>query len=113
MQIDGISVTRFSDFDGLPIKNHLPESLRERMKTENQWLESGYFLKPGATKYEMHPSVLSKRLCSYYLDTDVEKPDPANVPKNCMTCRIRDGRYCCVAGDYISAKHCCSEWDPG
>lgn len=113
MKIDGIEVVYLSDWDGLPVKNHLPEELRERMKTENQWLEAGFLLKCGATKYEMHPSVLSKRLCTYYLDSDVKKLDAASAPRNCMTCSIRNGRYCIVAGDYVSAKNCCSEWDPG
>lgn len=112
MQIDGVVVTYFSDWDGLPVKNHLPAELKERMKTENQWLEAGYLLKAGATKYEMHPSVLSKRLCTYYLDLDVEMVTGANAPRSCLTCQLREGRYCVVAGDFVGAKNCCSEWEP-
>ena len=41
MRIEGFDVTYLSSYDGLPVKNHLPVELRERFKTENQWLESG------------------------------------------------------------------------
>ena len=44
MRIEGFDVTYLSSYDGLPVKNHLPVELRERFKTENQWLESGYVL---------------------------------------------------------------------
>lgn len=112
MQIDGITVTYLSDWDGLPVKNHLPVELRDRMKTANQWLELGYLPKEKATKYELHPSALSKRIFVYYLDTDVEKMTDATTPKSCMTCSIRTGRYCPVAGDYVGVNGRCSEWDP-
>lgn len=48
MRIEGFDVTYLSSYDGLPVKNHLPVELRERFKTENQWLESGYVLVVGA-----------------------------------------------------------------
>ena len=60
-------------YDGLPVKNHLPVELRERFKTENQWLESGYVLVVGAVGLEMHPTAVSRTLCTYYLDTQVEE----------------------------------------
>ena len=65
MRIEGFDVTYLSSYDGLPVKNHLPVELRERFKTENQWLESGYL--------EMHPTAVSRTLCTYYLDTQVEE----------------------------------------
>ena len=110
MKIDGIEVIRFAESDGLPIKNHLPSELKERMKTQNQWLEDGCVLKENAVPYEMHPSCLSKKTCVYYLDTDVEKITAENTPKCCRTCEISKGRFCVVAGDFVSATHCCSEW---
>lgn len=110
MQIDGITVVRFSDWDGLPIKNHLPVELQERMKTANQWMMDGYILKPGATPYEMHPSVLAKKTCVYYLDSDAERVDQENDPKNCSTCSYRKNRWCDIAGDYVKATGRCSEW---
>jgi len=110
MKIAGFEVTYLSSWDGLPVKNHLPPELCARMKTENQWLEAGYILKKDATKYEMHPSALAKRLFTYYLDIDTEKVMRSNAPKNCMTCSIRRGRFCDVAGDYVSSKNGCSEW---
>lgn len=110
MTIDGIKVNCFADVDGIPIKNHLPLELRERLKTENQWLEDGYIVKATAVPYDMHPSVLSKRTFTYYLDEDVEVIAPENAPRNCLTCSIQKGRFCAVAGDYVSSKHCCSEW---
>ena len=110
MKIDGIEVIYFSDWDGLPVKNHLPEELRARMKTENQWLEEGFVPRPNAPKFEMHPSSLAKKTCVYYLNTDVQKANLVSTPKNCMTCNIRTGRYCVVAGGYVGARNCCSEW---
>ena len=41
MRIEGFDVTYLSSYDGLPVKNHLPVELRERFKTENQWLGAG------------------------------------------------------------------------
>ena len=110
MKIDNIEVFRFSEWDGLPIKNHLPDELKERMKTENQWLEYGYVIKVDAPAYEMHPSVMAKKTFVYYLDKDVEAITGENTPKNCLTCSMREGRFCAIAGDYVSSKNCCSEW---
>ena len=73
MRIEGFDVTYLSSYDGLPVKNHLPVELRERFKTENQWLESGYVLVAGAVGLEMHPTAVSRTLCTYYLDTQVEE----------------------------------------
>lgn len=67
------SFSYLSSYDGLPVKNHLPVELRERFKTENQWLESGYVLVAGAVGLEMHPTAVSRTLCTYYLDTQVEE----------------------------------------
>ena len=66
MRIEGFDVTYLSSYDGLPVKNHLPVELRERFKTENQWLESGYVLVAGAVGLEMHPTAVSRTLCTYY-----------------------------------------------
>lgn len=71
MKIEGFEVTYLSSYDGLPVKNHLPVELRERFKTENQWLESGYVLVAGAVGLEMHPTAVSRTLCTYYFDTQV------------------------------------------
>lgn len=110
MKIDGIEITYFSDWDGLPVKNHLPAELRERLKTKNQWLEVGFVVKENAVKYEMHPSSLAKKLFIYYLDSDTERLSAEVPPKNCMTCGRRNGRFCNVAGGFISSQDCCSEW---
>lgn len=110
MQIDGVNVTSLSNWDGKPIKNKLPAELKTRMKTENQWLEAGYLVKAGATGYEMHSNAMGKQLFTYYIDSEVEEITDSNAPKNCMTCGIRTGRFCVFAGDYVSAKTCCSEW---
>lgn len=64
MKIEGFEVTYLSSYDGLPVKNHLPVELRERFKTENQWLESGYVLVAGAVGLEMHPTAVSRTLCN-------------------------------------------------
>lgn len=73
MKIEGYEVFYFSAYDGLPVKNHLPEEIKDRFRTENQWLESGYRLVAGAVGREMHPSTMSKRLYTYYLDDQVIK----------------------------------------
>lgn len=112
MQIDGVITTYLSEWDGLPVKNHLPAELQDRLKTENQWLEAGCVLKEGAKKYELHPSALAKRLCAYYLDVDVEPMASASDPQSCLTCKLCSGRYCVVAGDFVGANQRCSEWTP-
>lgn len=112
MQIDGVPVTYLSGWDSLPVKNHLPAELQNRLKTEKQWLEAGYVLKEGARKYELHPSALAKRLCAYYLDADVAPVTPGSTSQSCMTCQLRDGRYCVVAGGFVGANQRCSEWTP-
>mgnify|MGYP003291098709 CR=1 FL=1 len=72
MKIDNVIIVCSSEWDGLPIKSKLPEELKTRLKTENQWLEEGFVIKPDATFYEMHPSALSKKTVFYFLDKDVE-----------------------------------------
>lgn len=110
MQIDGVDVTFLSGWDGKPIKNKLPGGLKDRLKTENQWLESGFLLRDGAIGYEMHSNAISKKLFTYYMDYDVEEITENNVPRNCLTCKIRTGRFCVIAGDYVGANTGCSEW---
>ena len=73
MRIEGFDVTYLSSYDGLPVKNHLPVELRERFKTENQWLESGEMFMNCSVRLEMHPTAVSRTLCTYYLDTQVEE----------------------------------------
>lgn len=63
--LDGISK---STYDGLPIRNTTLLDLR----TRNQWMESGYWIKPGEVGWEMHPSALAKRTFIYYLPEQVE-----------------------------------------
>lgn len=112
MKIDGITITNVSETDGLPFKNKLPAEIRDRLKTENQWLEAGFVLKPDAAGYEMHPAVTYSKPRMYYLDTDVVKVSGETAPDNCMGCMNRAGRFCPVAGDYVSSKNRCSEWAP-
>lgn len=98
-----------SEYDGKPIKTRLPEELKERLKTKNQWLESGFTVIPGATPYELHPALLNKKLCTYYFDTEVQKlPASTNC---CSNCRTYNHRYCVIAGEYVSPTHYCSEYE--
>jgi len=110
MLIDGVKVKYVSNWDGKPIKNKLPTELRERMRTKNQWLEAGFLLKPNATGHEMHSNSMGKKLFTYYIDSDVESITADNAPENCITCKMRTGRFCIVAGDYVSANNRCSEY---
>ena len=111
LQIEGYDITRLSDYDGLPIKNKLPIELREKFKTKNQWLEEGMQVKEDAKFYEMHPNAMNKKLCEYFLDTEV-KPLDGNL-EICANCRFRrlDEGRCPVAGDFVSLRGHCSEWD--
>ena len=46
---------------------------KQLFKMKNEWLESGYVLVVGAVGLEMHPTAVSRTLCTYYLDTQVEE----------------------------------------
>lgn len=112
MNIEGFEVTYLSSYDGLPVKNHLPAEIKDRFKTENQWLENGYQLVAGVVGIEMHPSAMSKRLYTYYIDSQVLHYSEFDKDSQiCATCRMRENRYCPFAGEYVSMKHSCSEWD--
>ena len=109
MKVGDLEITCLSHYDGLPIKNKLPEELKERLKTENQWLEMQLKVKQNECGYEMHPNANFKKTCIYYLDSQVTKL--AGDEKCCATCAIRILRFCPVAGVHISMSHYCSEWD--
>lgn len=102
MIIDG------KDFPGVEAKNKLPAEVRERLLTENQWLDRGFFVKPGVEGYTMRSNMCGEKMFVYYLDTQVEPI--TNATQTCATCGLRQGRFCEVAGDYVSLKHRCSEW---
>lgn len=108
-QIQGANC--ISEYDGKPVKNHLPVEIKERLLTKNQWLAKGYQPKQDATIYAMHPTYMSKILCDYYLDTDVE-PIPDDL-ECCATCKYRNKRtsYCIWVGDYVSVTASCSEYE--
>lgn len=109
MKIDGVDIIWVSA-DGIPIKSHFPEALKERLKTKNQWLELGCVPKEDTVGYECHPSAMAYRTSIYYLDKDVEPIGKDTMIECCGTCMIRDGRYCVVAGDYVRMQGRCSEW---
>lgn len=107
--IDLLNV-RCSDYDGKPIKNKLPDELKERFKTEKQWIDEGKRVTSNARFVEMHPNAMNKKLCKYYLDEEVEDL-PYDV-KICATCSLRhaeEGR-CPVAGTFVSGDGHCNEW---
>lgn len=111
LEIENITITYLSEWDGLPVKNHLPIELKERFLTSNQWLEKGYVLKANAVGYDMHPSAPAKRTFCYFIDTEVEKITDSNMNKCCLTCKYRENNsYCFVAGDFVGRINCCSEW---
>lgn len=80
----------------------------EDYRTEKQWLDAGFVPKKESTGCEMHASMMSSKTYIYYLPEDVEPIKKKT--KCCRTCSIREGKFCIVAGDYISLTHCCSEW---
>ena len=98
-----------SEYDNKIVKNHLPEEIKNRFLTKKQWLEKGFIPKENAKAIEMHPSWMSKILCEYYLDSDVE-----SVPKSlecCSTCMYYKNRFCKVNLYHVSADSRCSEYD--
>ena len=111
--IDGIEITTYSAYDGMPIKNEVPQELRERLKTRNQWFELGFVPKTDAVAYDFHPNDQHKLLRSYYLDTDVisSKDPSAPTPKICKYCEYRYYKWCPIAGDKVPDTHHCSEWE--
>ncbi len=56
-----------------PVKTYLPEKLKNRLKTRCQWADLGYYPKDNEIGYELHPAHLNKKLCTYFLDEQVEK----------------------------------------
>lgn len=88
----------------------------EDYRTENQWVEAGYRVKPGAEGVEMYATRMAAMrdgpVFRYYLPDQVEKRPKTEEGKVCRNCGVRSGRYCPVAGDYIRADHRCSEWVP-
>lgn len=109
MKIDGIEITYLSDYDGKPIKNHLPEELIGRFLTRNQWLEQGYIPKESEQGYEMHANAMGKKLFVYYLDSQVEKIK--SDEEICANCTLQTNRFCIVMGDYVKMDGRCSEWN--
>lgn len=99
---------RVSQVDNVPIKNSLPDSIRDYFKTEKQWLEYGKKIKEGSVPYVMHPSVAHRQTSSYYLkEQTYDTPDEC-----CATCTYRGpGRKCIVAGGYVNLSARCSEYD--
>ncbi len=113
MNIDGYEVKKSELSDiGIPVKNHLPEELKERLKTEKQWLDEGKSIKEGAECFEMHSSMRSFKTYKYFLENDVES---VNEEKElCINCSLRNKRkFCLVMGDRVSSDGHCSEWVGG
>lgn len=109
--IDLLNVRR-SDFDGKPIKNKLPQEIKELFKTEKQWLEEGMQLKEDACFVEMHPNATSNRVCKYYTEDEVELMDSSvEICANCGFQHLENGR-CLIMGDFVSVNGHCSEWIP-
>jgi len=73
--LKGYEIEYLSEWDGLPVKNHLPEELKESFFTRIQWWEKGYEVKESAEGTFMHPSALAKRLCEYFFRDEVEARD--------------------------------------
>ena len=113
-EIGGVKIDVFSDYDGLPVKSQLPEELKERLKTEKQWLWEGYVVKPEEKErgYSIHPTMLNKKLCIYYFEDQVSNiQEGANI-KNCSTCNWPSkNHYCICAGGRVSPDGRCSEWE--
>lgn len=66
------NIKYLSEYDSKIVKSRLPENLKLRFLTKNQWLEKGFVPKKDATIYKMHPASLNKKTCDYYFDEDIE-----------------------------------------
>lgn len=97
--------------DGKLIKNKLPEKIRDKFLTENQWLDKGMQPKKGAKPIEMHANAFSQKTFMYYFEEDVKTL--SSTTRICATCRYRymNEGECIVAGSRVSPKGSCSEWD--
>lgn len=112
MLLHGVDV-RVSNYDGMPIKNKLPDDLRESFLTRRQWLAKGYVPSDWATAIAMHPNAMNKKLVEYFHEDDVTPLSRADVPRSCLTCKWRErSRLCYRAGGYVGERNCCSEWEP-
>lgn len=101
---------RLSTYDGKPIKNWLPDEIKEKFWTENQWLDKGMVLKKNAEAIEMHSHVNGMKLYKYYFETEVEPlTDEIEKCANCVYRYAEEGR-CPVMGEFVSPKGHCSEW---
>ena len=91
--IAGCEITCLSKFDGLPIKNQLPEELQKRLRTEIDWLTAEQMCPAeGEKPFEMHPTASWKKCYRYYLDSQMVKAKK-HKPWACTEKRGRkDGR---------------------
>lgn len=96
-----------SEYDNKPVKSRLNSELKEKFLTEKQWLEKGFKPKENAFVYEMHPSSLNKKLCSYFFIDDVE----LCFQECCAFCFYYKNRYCSLMAYYVSVAHRCSEFE--
>lgn len=103
------NIKYLSEYDSKIVKSRLPENIKLRFLTKNQWLEKGFVPKKDATIYKMHPASLNKKTCDYYFDEDIE-PCSKEL-KCCATCIYFKNRYCMIAGDYVSVNSKCSEYE--
>lgn len=67
--------------DLYPVKNHLPAELGVMFKTARQWEDLGFGISDDAVEYEMHPSMMSSKTCTYYHEDDVvgDRDDPRYI----------------------------------
>lgn len=61
-----------NDYDGVPVKNHLPPALGVKYKTKRQWGELGIRVLPGARAVYMHPSMAALKTFVYYHEDDTD-----------------------------------------
>ena len=60
-----------SEWDGLPVKNHLHAAVGARFATRSQWKQEGFDVPASARPVQMHPSMAAKRLFDYYWEDEV------------------------------------------
>lgn len=70
-----------NDWDGLPVKNHLPPEIGARFKTEKQWLSLGFLLNDDARAVDMHQSAMAMNTIPYYHESDVHEKEPFDEAK--------------------------------
>ena len=90
-------------------KYRLPSELKERYKTEGEWIMEGKIVKATAEGRVMLETSSSKNPVKFYLDTEVQ-PIYSNT-QVCASCIIRKtNNFCPYKSCFVRFSNTCSHW---